>query len=145
MLRNHKTCYTSRMNKLLTFLLTLYPTMFLYGAIPSTWKAMLNGFAVAGSSASFFIHLAVFGIIFFIAYKVIDRYVSFGYLGGSKRGALGLIIALLLTIGVLLVVFYNLLPGNAIYPSPVFINTYILQNPFTFLVLALPFAYLFFN
>ena len=133
------------MNKMLTFLLSLYPTMFLYGAIPAAWKTALNGFAVSGSTASFFIHLVVFGFIYFVSYKVIDRYVSFGYLSGMKRGALGLIITALLTALVLLIVFYNILPGNAIYPSPALIDAYLLQNPFTFIALSLPFAYLFFK
>jgi hypothetical protein len=133
------------MNILLTILLALYPTMFAYQTIPLSWMKAINDLSKSGTSAYFLIHLIVFGAIFFIIYSSFKKFISLGFLGGSKRGVLAVTLLTIFTVAVALIGFYNVLPGSILYNAPVFLNKYLLVNPFTFLWLFVPFIYLFFD
>jgi hypothetical protein len=132
------------MYKLLVFLLALYPTVFLYNAIPNVYIDKLDNLAQSG--LLFFVsHLIVFGIIFFVIHSVMRRFVSVGYMSSGKTSLIGLAIFSLMVLAVVIIVFYQVLPGTAVYAAPDLVTSYILSQPYTLILLLLPFGYLFFD
>lgn len=132
------------MYKLLTVLLSFYPTFFIYNSVINVFGKKLDALAPAG--INFFIaHLIVFAVIFFVVYRVFSKYISFGYMGGFKRGFLGTALAATLTLAIVLIAFYIFLPGAVIYAAPALVQKYVLAQPFLLIWLVLPFAFLFFD
>ncbi len=132
------------MYNLLVFLFSLYPTVFLFNAIPAKYVSMLDNFASTG--LVFFIsHLIVFGIIFFIVHTVFRKFITIGFMRSSKTNIFGLSLIVLMLVAVAIIVFYQVLPGQSLYTSPKLINDFILTQPFTIIILLLPFGYLFFD
>lgn len=132
------------MQYLLTIILSFYPTLFIYASIPAVWMKWVDGI-IPNGNGFFFVHLALFAVIFFFIYKVITRFVSLGYFGRTGRGLLDVVLMTIFTLALAVIAFYNLLPGNIIYDSPSYIDAYLLKNPYTFIALVAPFLYLFFD
>lgn len=131
------------MNNLLVVLLSFYPSLFLYSAILSQYRKNLDSFASSGF-VYFAVHFVVLAFIFFIVHTGLKKLVSFGYLSGAKRGFVGISIMTLLVALIVVIVFYNFLPGATLYPAPLFIQKYLLAQPYTLIAYILPFIYLFF-
>ena len=131
------------MNNLLVVLLSFYPSVFLYSAIPTSLMKKVNAFSTS-SFASFIIHLIILALLFFVVHTVLKKVVSFGYMGGSKRGFVGVSLMTLLIVFVGTIVFYTVLSGATLYKAPLFVQKYLLTEPYTFIAYLLPYIYLFF-
>ena len=132
------------MQYLLTIILSFYPTLFLYASVPAVWMKWVDGIIPTGKGF-FFVHLALFAVIFFLVYKVLSRFISLGYFINTGRGLMRIVLMTIFMLALAVIAFYNLLPGNIIYDSPSYIDAYLLKNPYTFLALIAPFLYLFFD
>ncbi len=132
------------MQYVLTILLTFYPTLFLYASIPEAWMKWIDNIIVAGSG-SFFVHLAVFALIFFLIYRVLAKFVMHGYYATFPRGIFSNLVYCILTLLIAIIAFYNVLPGDIIYDAPKLLDNYLLKNPYTFIAFLAPVAYLFFD
>ena len=132
------------MHYLLTILLSFYPAFFIYNNIPAAWMKWIDGL-IPGGNGFFFTHLAAFGVIFIITYIVLSKFVSLGYASRSHRSLMSIILMTAFTAALGIIAFYNILPGNMIYESPGFVDNYLLKNPFMFLALVAPLAYLYFD
>ena len=131
------------MNNLLAILLSFYPSLFLYSVILSEYKKNLDGIVSSGF-AFFAVHFVVFAFLFFVVHTALKKLLSFGYLGGFKRGFVGISIMTLLVAFIAIIIFYNYLPGATLYPAPHFIQKYLLAQPYNLIAYILPFVYLFF-
>jgi hypothetical protein len=132
------------MYNLLVFLFSLYPTSFIYNTIPSAYLEKLDSLAPAGFM--FFVaHLIVFGIIFFVVYSVLKKFITIGFMTRSKTNFIGITLAVLMILAVVVIIFYTVLPGASVYAAPKLVDDYILSQPFTLILLLLPFGYLFFD
>ncbi|MFA6297323.1 MAG: hypothetical protein WC629_02055 [Candidatus Paceibacterota bacterium] len=131
------------MNNLLAILLSFYPAIFLYSIIPATYIKKIDALSSA-PTVLFAIHLVVLAFIFFVIHTSFKRLVSFGYLSGTKRGFVGISIMTIFIALVDIIVFYIVLPGATLYHAPVFIQKYLLTEPYTLIAYFLPFVYLFF-
>lgn len=136
-------CDNVYMLYLLSIILSFYPTFFIYSSIPSSWMRWIDGL-VPGGSGFFLVHLAVFGIIFFLSYSVISKYISLGYMGRS-RGLFGIILMTAFAAALGIIGFYSILPGNMLYESPGFVDNFLLKNPYLFIAFIAPLAYLYFD
>ncbi len=132
------------MQYLLTIILSFYPALFIYASMPYAWMKWVDGIIPAGSGF-FFVHLALFLVIYFVSYKVLSRFISLGYFGRTGRGLFGIILLTIFMVALMAITFYNLLPGNIVYDSPSYIDAYLLKNPYSFIALVAPFVYLFFD
>ncbi len=132
------------MQYVLTILLSFYPTFFIYLSIPESWMKWLDGIIPAGSGF-FFVHLAVFALIFFFIYRVLAKFVMHGYYATYPRGIMSNLIYSVLTLLLAVIAFYNILPGELIYDAPKLLDSYLLKNPYTFVAFLAPVAYLFFD
>lgn len=132
------------MYNLLVILFTLYPTTFIYNSIPSAYADKLDSLAPAGFTF-FLAHLIVFGIIFFLVYSVLKKFITIGFMSSGKTNFIGISLIVLMILAVVTIIFYTVLPGQAVYASPKFVDDYVLSQPFTLILLLLPFGYLFFD
>ncbi len=129
------------MNILLSLVLAFYPATLVWQSIPVFYIKKLEALApMAGGR--FFVLLIVYGLIFYACYRITNKLVSRTYSGGSYKWMN--ILIMVLTVILAIFIFYVILPGGAIYPSPHFISQYILQSPYNFLVIILPLIGLFF-
>jgi len=132
------------MYNLLVILFSLYPTIFLFRAIPDAYISMLDNFAT--SDLLFFVsHTILFGLIFFLVFSVFKKFITVGFMNMGKTNFLGLSLISLMLLAIITIVFYQVLPGEFVYASPKFVDDFILKQPFSLIILILPFAYLFFD
>jgi hypothetical protein len=133
------------MSHLLTILLAFYPTIFLYSSIPQTWMKKVDALAATGTPMFFFVHLAVFGALFFVIHSVLKKFLGGSIARSPRSGAVGVILMTVFTLAIVAIAFYNVLPGDILYHSPALVDKYLLKNPYTLIALVAPFIYLFFD
>ena len=132
------------MYNLLVILFSLYPTTFIYNAIPNAYMTKLDNLASTG--LMFFVaHLIVFGLIFFVVYSVFKKFITIGFMSSGKTNFVGISLIVLMMLAVVTIIFYTVLPGESVYAAPKLVEDYILSQPFTLILLLLPFGYLFFD
>ncbi len=132
------------MQYVLTILISFYPTIFLYASIPQAWMKWIDDIIPAGNG-SFFVHLAVFALIFFFIYRVFAKFVMHGYYATFPRGIFSNLLYCFFALLLAVIVFYNVLPGDILYDAPKLLDNYLLKNPYTFIAFIAPIAYLFFD
>ena len=120
---------------LLTILLSFYPAIFIYTSIPSEWV----------KNADKLVLFAAFALIFILVHLALRKFISVGYMRGPRGGVFGIGLMVVFTAALAALTFYNVLPGNAVYDSPAFLDAYLLKNPWAFIALVAPFGYLFFE
>ncbi len=132
------------MNILLNLILSFYPAVFIWKAIPSGYIVKLNTFAPQGLM-HFIAHLVAFGIIFIIVYCAIRKTLGRPYASQSRSGILALALSIFFAVCLGLITFYTVLPGETLYHAPALVSKYLLSAPYNFIILILPFVYLFFD
>ncbi len=129
------------MSFLLSAILAFYPAALIWSLIPENYLSKLDSLS-SGGLIHFLIRLVAFAIIFFISYKVIDKFCS---RFSGRTGALSFIFAIISFLLLLLITFYQILPGPEVYKAPIFVSNYILKLPFSFVAVLFPLIYLFFE
>jgi RsiW-degrading membrane proteinase PrsW (M82 family) len=124
--------------RLSTFIISIYITAFLYANIP-----FVKVFSIFKETGQLFWNsLAIFIIILVPVYFLVNRYIY----APSSRGIMVPIRAVLLTlvlIGLVLTVFYHIIPLEPIYDLPSYIDQYFTSDTAFTIWLLIPLAVLF--
>ncbi len=128
------------MTRLVTVLLSLYITTFLYIELP-----FVKGLNFAGTTAKglFVSHAAVFVALFIFLEVILSRHVFAKESFGAKRN----ILLGLLTIGILgfiIAILYHIVPATSLYAFPKIFNTLFASNTAFVAWLIAPLILLFF-
>ena len=132
------------MNILLNLILAFYPALLIFTSIPETYLLKID--KLIGTSPSSFVyfglHAILFLVIYFLAYTSFKKFLSLRY---SSRGLLSIILYSVFFVGLVLLTFYTILPGALIYSAPYWVTHYVLSQPYSLIILAIPLLYLFFE
>jgi hypothetical protein len=138
------------MSKLVNFILAFYPATLVWLMIPQSFfdyfegNKKLTGAATSNAALmTFGIRLIAYAILFFLAYRIISKFVSRGFY--SSRNFISIVLGILSIIILASIIFFELLPGETIYKAPEIISDYILKQPFTFFAALIPLVYLYFE
>lgn len=103
------------MTRITSAIFSVYIASFLYLHVP-----FVKALSLAGKEAPalFWNHLAIFVIFFILAYFVLQRHVS------SFGGNLQLFLGALAFIGLLIMVFYQIIPITPVYKLPAVLDPY---------------------
>jgi len=119
-------------NRLIAGILSLYTASFFYTQIPFIKTLTL----VKGSDQLFWNHLAIFVILFVPILFILSKYIS----DDSRGGVWGYIKSVLLfisLIGLLIFVFYHIVPIAPVYTFPAVVDKFFLSDlSFTIWLLA---------
>ncbi|MEX2010284.1 MAG: hypothetical protein WD874_00570 [Parcubacteria group bacterium] len=121
------------MDKIVSSILAIYIAAFLYTNIPFVKSLMLDG--VAGE-ALFWNHVAIFVLFFALAFLALSRNIS-AYIGRGATGNLKMILAAIALVGVIISIFYHIIPLTPIYDLPPYIDRFFASDlSFTLWLLA---------
>jgi hypothetical protein len=127
------------MNILINAILAFYPATLIWNALPHTFVEKI-GSASASGGGRFFSLAILYAVIFVAVYWVVKRFTTTAYLGNQMWVKVLTVISVVI---LFLFVFYTLLPGGVIYPSPSWLNHYLLQDPYNFIAILIPLIVLF--
>ena len=127
------------MNILLSIILAFYPATLVWLSMPKSFLAKTEALSPT-SAGHFFSLLILYAIIFGLCYFVVKKFTS-AFLG--SRPTWTKVLMIVSVVIVVLFVFYTILPGGSIYPSPKWLSHYLLQDPYNFIAILIPLAVLF--
>lgn len=128
------------MNILLNIVMAFYPAALVWSFIPTTYLNKLDALS-SSDLVDFIFRLVAFGLIFFISYKAVSRSSS----RYGRRGGLSVILGIISVVLLLIVIFFQILPGDVLYKEPEWISNYVLKIPYSFFAVLIPLVYLFFD